>query len=87
MDEAATMKQTAENEGKKRRESISQLQDAMWQQLVEVNEERKKQLTTLQERIDYLETSKLATIEECNRQLNVLRAGVRVMNQTSSKYG
>jgi len=59
----------------------------MWQQLVEVNEERKKQLTTLQERIDYLETSKLATIEECNRQLNVLRAGVRVMNQTSSKYG
>jgi len=41
----------------------------------------KDEISTLRKRVTYLENSKLAMIEECNRQLNVLRTGVRLMHK------
>ncbi|ETO30358.1 hypothetical protein RFI_06764 [Reticulomyxa filosa] len=87
-------KQKAELSDKQRRESISQLQDDMWKHLVESDEDNKKEKkkmlveiktvkdenSQLKRKISYLENSKLAMIEECNRQMNLLRIGVRVMN-------
>jgi len=45
------------------------------------NKDYKEQLLTLKEQLNSLEASKLILIDECNRQLNILRTGVRMMNQ------
>jgi len=94
-EEIGKSRQKVETTDKHRRESITQLQDDMWKHLVEADEENKKErkqlqvdiknfkdeISTLRKRVTYLENSKLAMIEECNRQLNVLRTGVRLMHK------
>jgi len=93
-EELDKMKQKADHTDRQRRESITRLQDDMWKHLVEADEENRRErkklladlktcrdeVATLRRRMTYLENSKLAMIEECNRQMNLLRAGVRVMN-------
>jgi len=94
-EELGKMKEKADKTDRIRRESITQLQDDMWKHLVEADEENKKErkklqgdvknykdeVTSLRKRITYLENSKLAMIEECNRQLNLLRTGVIMMRK------
>jgi len=93
-DELLKFKQKAEKSEKNRRDSVSQLQDDMWKHLVETDEDNKKErkklqgdlktskdeINALKARITYLEASKLQMIEECSRQMNLLRTGVRIMN-------
>jgi len=94
-EELAKMKEKVDKTDRIRRESITQLQDDMWKHLVEADEENKKERKKLQgdaknfkdevvmlrKRVSYLENSKLAMIEECNRQLNILRTGVIMMHK------
>ncbi|ETO23249.1 copper amine oxidase domain protein, partial [Reticulomyxa filosa] len=95
-EELTKSKQQIHKSDKQRKESISQLQDDMWKHLVEVDEDNKKERKQLQaevkgyrdevmvlrKRVSHLENSKLALIEECNRQMNLLRLGIRAMNGT-----
>jgi len=89
------MRAEAEHHKHERRKSVSQLQDDMWKHLVEADELNKQQLKklhgenkyykdellALKKHLSYLEASKLVLIDECNRQMNILRTGVRMMNQ------
>ncbi|ETO23387.1 hypothetical protein RFI_13795 [Reticulomyxa filosa] len=45
------------------------------------NKNYQNEITKLHQHIRHLEASKLSMIEECNRQLNFLRTGVRLLNQ------
>ncbi|ETO26383.1 hypothetical protein RFI_10755 [Reticulomyxa filosa] len=94
-EELNKMKDAAANNDKTLRQSIAKLQDDTWKHLVEVDEGNKQlihkiqlqnqqyqhELTQLKAQIIHLETSKLATIDQCNQQINLLRDAVRVMNQ------
>jgi len=93
-DELQQLKKLLQDKEKKQEESMIKMKDEMWNQLVDTNgdsnqalskldqENRlyKQEISLLKEHIRYLETSKMVMVEECSRQMNLLRSGVRALN-------
>ncbi|ETO24577.1 viral A-type inclusion protein, partial [Reticulomyxa filosa] len=78
-----TMETPQLNSQQEHQKQVNQLLDQLNQlkTVADIHRQCQPHITALNERIAHLETSKLVMIEECNRQMNLLRTGLRVMNK------
>jgi len=67
----------ADEENKKEFKKLQSDNKSLKEELVGL----KKTITYLEKTVSDLERSKLVLLEECNRQINLLRTGVSIMNR------
>eukprot|EP01084_Bolivina_argentea_P042120 77703_1 len=96
--QVSQIKNKSETKEKQRRESFTQLQNSYWTKLLQAEDDSaqqikklkheiinlQNQITNRKKTIEWLTTSKLNLITECNRQMNDLRAAVTVYNKNEN---